>query len=88
MAHRKPPERSQAGATGKELKKNCISHSKGAGMGEHTAIFGLSKEVLEKNYNKLFFVAFVVLTEVGYLSFLCSCFNYLLKECFVSDKKT
>ena len=48
MAHRKPPERSQAGATGKELKKNCFSHSKGAGIGEHTAIFGLSKEVLEK----------------------------------------
>ena len=57
-------------------------------MAEHTAIFGLSKDVLEKNYNKLFFAAFVVLTEVGYLSFLCSCFNYLLKECFVSDKKT
>jgi hypothetical protein len=48
MAHRKPPERSQAGATGKELKKNCFSRSERAGLGEHTAIFGLSKDVLEK----------------------------------------
>ncbi|MDC1441262.1 hypothetical protein N8248_01090 [Rhodospirillaceae bacterium] len=48
MAHRKPPERSQAGATGKELKKKLHFPLQGSGNGRTYSNFWLKQGCVGK----------------------------------------
>tara|TARA_Y200000002_G_scaffold334182_1_gene300998 strand:+ start:1432 stop:1644 length:213 start_codon:yes stop_codon:yes gene_type:complete len=70
MAHRKPPERFQAGATGKELKNYSVLPLSERYMfrirkREYTGNCTLSKEVLRKFLINLLFEKLAVLTDAG-----------------------